>query len=194
MVLKPQTMYFPSMEQVAAFLGSLNTGHWIAIVAIIVGSFFGSFTVANYLAARRDRELKIYETTPEVKATINRTRYKGGWRSVQLHITAPSGQQNFTLTNWYIKRARLVRPWRALLARAENDDYAIGVFYPNNPIRVLAGKTEGRLQRFALEFFMKFKDKDDKGKDAKFSVKLCHINERRRHTVRAWATVPADAE
>jgi hypothetical protein len=59
------------MQSITAFIDSLNTGHWIAIVAILVGSFFGSFTVANYLGARRERRLKTQESTPEVRATIN---------------------------------------------------------------------------------------------------------------------------
>lgn len=182
------------MDAVIALTNSLNTGHWIAIVAILVGSFFGLFTVANYLAGRRERKLKTYETIPEVKATINRTAYKNGWRSVQLHIAESAESQNFKLANWHIERARLLRPWSAMLARAENDDYATGVFYPEKPVRALAGKPEDRPQRFALEFFIKFKGKNDRGKNAKFKVIFSHIKKRRRYTVRRWADVPANAE
>lgn len=81
-----------------------------------------------------------------------------------------------------------------MLARAVNDDYATGVFYPENPVRSLKGKAEGRPQRFALEFFIKFTGKDDKGKKAKFQVTFSHIKKRRRHTVRVWTPVPTNAE
>jgi hypothetical protein len=182
------------MDGVVALLSSLTIQHGLTIVAIGVAIVFGSFGAANYLAGRRERKLKTFEGTPEVKATINRKSYADGWRSVQLHIVASSGQQNFNYANWYIESARLLRPWRAVLARAENDDYATGVFYPDNPVRTLAGKGEGRPQRFALEFFIKFKGDDDKGKSAKFKVTFSHANKRRRHTVKVWATVPNDAE
>src|SRR6476659_10163408 len=116
------------------FLASLNVGHWIAIVAILVGCFFGTFTVLNYLGARRERKLKTDEAIPNVKATINRKAYGGGWRSVQLHIIPTAEQQNFKVQNWRIIRARLLRPWSsAILARAANDDYATGDFDPDNP-------------------------------------------------------------
>jgi len=181
------------MDRAAAFIDSLNTSNWIAILAIIVAIIFGSFTAANYLAGRHERKLKTYETTPEVKATINRTSYRDCWRSVQLHIVAPTEHpQNFQYGNWHIECARLLRPWSAVLARAENDDYATGVFYPDNPVRALLGKAEGRPQRFALEFFIRFKG-EDKGKKAKFKVTFSHINGRRRHTEKVWATVPTDA-
>lgn len=183
------------MEQVVAFAKTLETGHWIAIIAIVIGSFFGTFTMLNYLAGRRERKLKTYETTPDIKATINRRRYKDGWRSVQLHVVEPSEGQNFRYENWCIERARLLRPWwGAVLARAENDDYATGVFYPENPVRSLKGKAKDRPQRFALEFFIKFEGKDDKGKKAKFKVTFSHIKKRRRHTLRVWTAVPMNAE
>jgi hypothetical protein len=182
------------MNGVVAFIDSLNP-KLIAVAAIIVASVGVSFTAANYLAGRRERKLKTYEATPKVKATVNRKSYADGWRSVQLHISGTPGQQNFQYANWYIERARLLRPWwGAVLARAENDDYATGVFYPDNPIRALAGKAEGRPQRFGLEFFIKFKGKDDRGKSAKFGVTFSHANKRRRHTVAIWANVPSDAE
>jgi hypothetical protein len=184
-----------TVDKIFAFIAALETGHWIAIAAIVVGSFFGSFTVANYLAGRRERKLRTYESTPQVKATINRKAYKDGWRSVQFHMVAAEDHpQNFQYGNWQIERARLLRPWSAILARAENDDYATGVFYPENPVRELAGKPVGRLQRFALEFFIKFKGADDKGLRAKFKVTFSHINGSRRRTVKMWVTVPTDAE
>ena len=57
------------------------------------------------------------------------------------------------------------------MARAENDDYANGVFYPENLVRSLQGKAEGRPQRFALEFFIKFPG-NDRGRKAQFKVHL----------------------
>ena len=109
-------------------------------------------------------------------------------------MVAQAGGQNFHYENWCIERAELLRPWRAVLARAENDDYATGVFYPDNPVRELKGRAEGRPQRFALEFFIKFKSKDDKGKSAKFKVTYSHVNKRTRKTVTPWVSVPTDAE
>jgi hypothetical protein len=182
------------MDGVVAFIESLNP-KLIAIVAIFVAIVGVSFTAANYLAGRRERKLKTYEATPEVRATINRRGYELGWRSVQLHLAAAPGQHNFRYENWYIESASLVRPWwGAVLARAENDDYATGVFYPDKPVRALAGKAQGRPQRFALEFFIKFKAQDDRGRRAKFKVTFSHANSQRRHTVKVWASVPNDAE
>ncbi len=118
------------MGQVSTFISSLTTTNWLSIAAIVVAMFFGTFTALNYLAGRRDRKLKNAETLPEVKATINRKRYRDNWRSVQLHMVAQAGGQDFHYENWVIEGAQLLRPWSAVLARAENDDYAIGAFYP----------------------------------------------------------------
>jgi hypothetical protein len=183
------------MGSVATFLYALTIQHWLTIAAIVVGIFFGTFGALNYLAGRRERKLRTYESTPEVKAVINRKRYEGGWRSVQLHISPPAEKQNFDYKNWHITRARLLRPVRGVvLARAEGDDYAKGVFYPENPIRALVGKAEGRPQRFALEFFIHFKQEDDKGSAAKFKVAFSHASKRRHYTAKTWAAVPANAE
>lgn len=182
------------MDTVAAVLSTLSIGNWIAIAALSV-TFIGlCFTAANYLAGRRERKLRTYETTPDVKASINRKRYAGGWRSVQLHIVARlDHEQNFNLAHWYIDRAKLLRPWSAVLARAKGDDYASGEFFPENPVREIEGRREGRPQRFALEFFIKFKG-DDKGKEAKFKVGFSHAVKSRHSTVRVRAIVPLDAE
>jgi hypothetical protein len=108
--------------------------------------------LASYLAARRERKLKKYEAIPEVRATINKDTYPGGWRSAQLHVVPRKQHQQFQFNyhDWCIERVRLLRPWRAVLARAENDDYATAVFYPENPVRTLQGKAEGRPQRLEL--------------------------------------------
>lgn len=182
------------MQSFAAFIDTLTTGHCIAIVAILVGIFFGSFTVANYIGARRERNAKTHETTPEVKATINKDYYAGGWRSVQLHVAAPPEQKNFKVDNWRITTACLLKPpWPVALSRAQNDDYAQGVFNPDDPVRALNGKVDGRPQRFALEFFINFRREDDRGRRAKFRVTIVRLNKPRTHTLKVWATVPADA-
>jgi len=183
------------MASFGVFIDSLTIQNWLTIVGLAIATFIGYFTVTGQIDQRRERKLKTYETTPEIKATINRKRCDAGWRSVQLHVVAPAEQQNFQVGNWCINGARLLRPWfGAVLARAENDDYATGVFYPDNPVRSLAGKGEGRVQRFALEFFIKFDGNDDKGKSAKFKVTFAHVNKWRRHIVKVWAKVPDDAE
>ena len=111
--------------------------------------------------------LEFHESTPEVKATINRDYYEGGWRSVQLHVAPPPDASNFRAGNWRIAIATLLKPaWPIALARAQDDDYAQRVFYPDNPVRTLSGKLEGRPQRFALEFFIHFRSGDDRGKRA----------------------------
>ena len=182
------------MNAIVVFASSLNVSNWIAILAVLIAAISLSFNAANYLAGHRERKLKTYEAIPRVKATINAKGYKGGWRSVQLHISpATDNQQNFQHGNWRIERARLLGPSSALLARAENDDYATGVFYPEKPVRALAGKPEGRPQRFALEFFIKFKGEEDRGQKAKFRVTFSGIG-LRRSTVTVWAAVPTSAE
>jgi len=181
------------MDAVITFILNLNTQNWLTITAIVVALIFGPFTALNYLAGRRERKLRTYESTPQVNATINGVRYYDGWRSVQLHVAAvPDQEQNFKYANWRIERVRLLRPSDAELARAENDDYATGVFYPENPVRFLEGKAEGRPQRFALEFFIRFRG-EERGRRAKFKVTFSHIKLRRRRTVRVWATVPQNA-
>ena len=63
------------MERVTAFLDSLTTANWISIAAMVVAIFFGTFTALNYLAGRRERNLKNAETLPGVKATMSRKSY-----------------------------------------------------------------------------------------------------------------------
>lgn len=176
------------MEFVVALLQSLHAGIWVAIVGILITILLW------YLTPYRDRWHKEAEATSEVRAAINRGTYPGGWRSVQLHITGPPGANNFNVADWYIVRATLLRPaWPVVLARAENDDYATGVFFPNDPVRTLAGKAEGRPQRFALEFFIHFQVQDDRAKHAKFQVVFARTGERRRRSSKVWAEVPGDA-
>lgn len=182
------------MDQVAALFASLNASNWIAVFAATVAVVSCSFAGANYLAGRQERKRRTFEATPTIKATINATVYPHDWRSVQLHIVASPGQdQNFKYGHWHIERAQLLRPQSAVIARAENDDYATGVFYPESPLRALVGKAEGRPQRFALEFFIKFKDEDEP-KMARFKVTFSHVVERRKHTIRVWAKVPASVK
>jgi hypothetical protein len=179
------------MSQIAVFFASFNTSNWIAVFAAIIAVVSCSFAGANYLAGREERKRRTFEVTPTIKATINSTVYPHHWRSVQLHIVASPGQdQNFKYDHWHIERAQLLRPRSAVLARAENDDYATGVFYPETPVRALVGKAEGRPQRFALEFFIKFKGEEEP-KMARFKVSFAHVVQRRRYTVRVWAKVPS---
>jgi hypothetical protein len=183
------------MNGVAAYASSLNVKDWIAIVAVLIAAVSLSFNAANYLAGHRERKLRTYENTPLIKSTINAKGYKEGWRSVQLHLVpAADNQQNFSYGNWRIERVRLLWPVSAVLARAENDDYAKGVFYPEDPVRTLEGKVEGRPQRFALEFFIKFRGDEDRGRKAKFRVIFSHVNGQKRHTTRVWATLSINAE
>lgn len=182
------------MDKFIELLASLNTSNWIAIVAVIIAAISTSFTTANYLAGRRERKHRTYESTPVVKASINGLLYEDGWRSVQLHLIAADDDKNFKYDNWRIQGAWLLRPWSAKLARAKDDDYASKIFFPEKPVRYLAGKDEGKPQRFALEFFIKF-DGEEKGQRAKFKVRFSHMKQNwRRRTVRLWAALPKNAE
>src|SRR5262249_180668 len=161
---------------------------------IIVGVIVGPFTIANFLSGYRERRQRRVDATPVAMATINQGVYEGGWRSVQLHLAPRGGDwRNFPLHAWIITRPRLLSPCPgALLARAQNDDYAAGIFFPENTVRLLEGKAEGMPQRFALEFFIRFNG-PDRGKRARFKVDFRHVRDRRCHTVRVWAMVPPDA-
>jgi hypothetical protein len=86
----------------------------------------------------------------------------------------------------------LVAPRDAVLARAENDDYATGVFFPDAPLREILGRADGKPQRFALEFFIRFQG-DERGRQAKFKVTYGPADETWRSTQTLTATVPLDA-
>jgi hypothetical protein len=178
------------VDKIAETLNSFTPANWIAIAAILVAVLLWGAT--QYLAARRER-LKTYEPTPVIKATINTKRYPDGWRSVQLHIVPGPDNQLFKYDNWCIERAVFLGPKDAIMARAENDDYAAGVFYPESPIRTLQGKPEGRPQRFALEFFLKFSG-NDLCRQAQFKVSFARVDKRRRHSTKVWVSVPENAE
>jgi hypothetical protein len=182
------------MSEMMAIISAFSAANWIAIVFGCVGAIGVGFAAANFFAARKERVSKTKEAHPVVKATINRKHYRDGWRSVQLHIV-PSEitAQPFQHQNWIIKSATLLRPKNAVLARAENDDYATGVFYPESPLRTLEGKTEGKLQRFALEFFILF-DRADKDQAAQFRVAFSRINSKREVVVKVSAALPSDAD
>ena len=130
-----------------------------------------------------------------INAHINGTHYKDGWRSVNLQVAEPAEKQAYDARDWCITSARLLRPRRnAVLARAKDDDYSSKVFYPENPVREIGGRVEGKPQRFALEFFIHFTLDDDRGARAKFKVTYSHINKRRSRTGRVCSAVPADAQ
>lgn len=180
--------YASLMAAIVAFLESLNAGNWIAIVVALLGILLW------YLTPLRDRWHKQAGTVPEVQATINRDAYPGGWRPVQLHFVTPPGAQNVDIHGWCILRASLLRPpWPAVLARAENDDYASRVFYADDPVRTLNGRAEGRPQRFALEFFIHFRQDDDRGRWAKFQVTYTRLSTTRKRSVKVWVQVPMEA-
>ena len=168
----------------------LTVGNWIAIVAVLIGAVSASFAAANYLAGRRERIGNALKSDARVKLTINATDYENGWRSVQLHVIPTDAEhKDFGYSNWVIERATLVRPKNAVLARAENDDYATGVFYPEQPVRVLAGKAEGKPQRFALEFFVKVAG-DEPRQILKVKVVYWSAREAKRQTEVVSATMP----
>jgi hypothetical protein len=171
---------------------SLETRDWIAIVGLLIGTISTSIAVANFLSNRRQQAIARQGPAPRIKATINKDRYDDGWRSVQLHIVPAEYEPNFRYQDWRIEHAQLMRPSDAVLARAENDDYASRVFCPDKPLRQLSGRAAGRPQRYALEFFLKFR-REELGQKAQFKVTFGHANESERRTVRVWAVLPENA-
>ena len=163
-------------------MGGLNPGNWIAIVGIIVAIVIGSVAFINNFWSILDRLRAGREAPATIKATINKTDYRDDWRSVNLHVVPTEDEPNFKYQNWRIHRALLINPSTAVLARAENDDYATSVFFDRNPIRALEGRVQGKPQRFALEFFIKFTS-GYAGKVAKFRVTFSRADDTRRRTV-----------
>jgi len=94
---------------------------------------------------------------------------------------------NFAYDKWHIERAVLLTPKKAILARAENDEYASDVFYPENTMRALDGKADGKGQRFALEFFIRFPSGE--AEPATFKVTFLDTKKKERHTERISAQV-----
>lgn len=166
---------------------ALTLRDWLTIVAVLIGA--GSL----WFAFRRDlRETKSNVVgRPQIKAVINRKYYLDSWRSVNLHVVPSDTQPNFPYDQWRIYHARLISPGGAVLARAEKDDYATGVFYPENPVREIAGRAQGKPQRFALEFFILFEG-EERGQQAKLRVTYGPADETWRATKTLTATVPMD--
>lgn len=159
----------------------LTVGNWIAIVGLFIASVSSSVGLASFLATRRERRSNANKDGPLIQANINADTYEGGWRSVQLHVVPRDDrEQNFPYQFWRIERAALIRPKNAKLARAADDDYGSGVFYPEKPLRVLEGRRTGS-QRAALHFFIKFQG-DERGQTAHFNVVYSHIKMGDRRT------------
>lgn len=76
--------------------------------------------------------------------------------------------------------------------RSQGGDYATGVFYPEKPVREIAGRAQGKPQRFALEFFILFEG-EERGQQAKFKATYGPADESWRATKTLTATVPMDA-
>jgi hypothetical protein len=164
----------------------LTIGNWIGLIALGVAVVSASIAFANYVANHRERREK---GRPRIQATINAAGYEGGWRSVQLHVVPlDEDQRDFRIENWRIERAKLLRPKTAVLARAADDDYASGIFYPEHPVRTLEGRTPSSPQRqFALEFFIRFSGAKH-GQTAVFKVTFSHLKTGKRFTAKARAS------
>lgn len=169
----------------------LTISNWIAIIFGLSSMVGVSIAVANFAISRNERKFRSREFDPTVRATINRKYYEGGWRSVQLHIFG--SQKDFHYASWRIVNAKLLRPRSAVLAPAENGDYARGIFFPESPTRQLEGKSEALPQRFALEFFIKFEG-NELGQDAKFKVTYCDVHKQKLRTLIVQAKVPGNSE
>jgi hypothetical protein len=169
-----------------------ETPLWVSFLLIALGILM--FVLSRVLPDRSIQSAP--SSSPRVKAIINRERYPGGWRSVGLHIMPPPGQESsfrFTKRGWRIDGAELLSPMDAVLARAKDDDYATGEFYPEKPMRSLNGRPIGHVQPFGLEFFIKFDGATDKERKAKFRVKLNHTEDPKlRHSIKVWTRVPSD--
>lgn len=165
--------------------------NWLQILFGCAALVSMTVAVVNYLEQRRDRK-RGSGPRPAIKATINKTYHRDGWRSVQLHVVPSDVQPNFPYDQWRILHARLIAPRRAALARAENDDYAAGVFFDDNPVREIAGRAQGNPQRFALNFFIRFEG-EERGQQARFKVTFGPADETWRETRTLTVTVPIDA-
>lgn len=175
-------------------LSKLEVGHWIAIAFGCIGAVGVFYSVRNNRAALRERKESAREPGADVSVTINRKTYPGGWRSVQVHTRPELVAGQFDFGNWKILSVALTRPRHGVeLARAKDDDYASGIFFPDDPVKLIEGKSENRPQRFALEFFIRFAG-PDKGQRAQFKVAYSRTNGTRRTITKKWATVPDDAE
>jgi hypothetical protein len=181
------------LEKLATVFDGFTVGNWLTVVSIAIALVFGYFAVSNNRAAIRERKAKARAEVPDAPIVINKTAYPGGWRSVQVHIKASPGAQSFSFGDWRVESVKLIRPlWGATLARAENDDYATGVFFSDEPTKFIAGKAPGRPQRFALEFFIRFRGRDQ-GRRARFKIIYSRLDGEQRRTVRKWVVVPPDA-
>jgi len=166
----------------------LTVGNWIAIIALVVSFASASVSIANFVSGRRDRQRSAAKNRPSIQAHINADNHEGGWRSVSLHVAPPEErEQNFPYQFWRIERVTLIRPKNAKLARAADDDYHSGVFFPEAPMRELESARTGS-QRFALEFFIKFEG-DEKGQVATFKVVYSHVKTGERYTASASTSV-----
>jgi hypothetical protein len=173
-------------------MSDLTIANWLSIAGVAVAAVSASIAATNFLASFRERRRNARKSAPRVKVTINGTSYENGWRSVQLHIVA-AGDGPFQYGSWRIERATLLRPRQAILARAADDDYATGVFYPEHPVRVLEGRADGRPQQFALEFFIKF-PAEKNVHEAVFKVKFSNKDNGLRRTSVVCASLPPSAE
>ncbi len=169
---------------------ALTLRDWLAIFAVLFAA--GSLWFAFRRDWRDTRNAPPASSRPNVKTTINKKYYRDRWRSVQLHVVPSGVQPNFPYDQWRIYRARLISPRSAILARAENDDYATGVFFPETPLREIEGKPRGKPQRFALEFFILFEG-EERGQQARFKITYGPADESWRATKTFTATVPMDA-
>ena len=163
---------------------NFNAGNWIAFVAAMIAAASLGFTVANYLAGRRERQRAARAKYPRVQAIISTTPYEDGWRSVHLHVASAEGNDpRFPYERWHIKQATLLRPKKSFLALAEGGDCATGVFDAGHPVRKIGGRPEGNPQRFALEFFIKLDDHES----ATFKVTFAHERTAGQLTVKVTA-------
>jgi hypothetical protein len=163
-----------------------ETPWWIGFALIGIG------VLVLVLSLRRPDQASPMQAYPGVRAHINTTDYGDGWRSVQLHIMPPPGQeQNFRFRLWRISHARLIWPCAAILSRAQGDD-ATGKRIEGSATRVLEGRPIRHVQPFALEFFIGFTGSSSEvGRKATFRVKIHHIEQKAlKRTLYASAIVP----
>jgi hypothetical protein len=182
------------MSELIAFLKSY--GVIIALVLALVGL---PYRIIPVHTAARERRRKEAKESPGVQATINKMPSVDGWRSIQLHITAPEATADnldFQASGWRIMSAKLVAPRNATVAFAREDDHSLRGPIDGLAERVMSGRM-GDVQPYALEFFIRFPGTptSDHGMRARFRVKLWRKKEPDRvRSLDVWAEVPLNAD
>jgi hypothetical protein len=165
------------------------------VFALIIAAAGLLLAAVKFYIDWKDRHRRLEQEHPGVRAKINNSLSVDGWRIVQLHLTRPEVHKRHDDYNgWCIASVRLIKPRRARLAFARDDDASM-----RGPIRLesqrsISGRLPGQPQRFALEFFIKFAGTPhDRAARACFKVEMSRSEPPASMMLYAWAEVPSTA-